>query len=36
MTELSVFKRGQIIGVGMKGTSVSKITELFDVARSTV
>ena len=36
MADLSDFKRGQIVGVRIAGTSVTKTVELFDVARSTV
>ena len=36
MTDLSNFKRGQIVGEHMAGASVTKTTELFGVARSTV
>ena len=36
MTTLSDIKRSQLVGACMAGTSVTKITELFGVARSTV
>ena len=36
MADLSDFKSGQIVGVGVVGTSVTKTAELFGVARSTV
>ena len=36
MVDLSGFKRGQIIGARMPGANVTKNTELFSVARSTV
>ena len=36
MAELSVFKSGLIVGICMAGISVTKTTELFGVARSTV
>ena len=36
MTDLSDFKRGQIVGVRVVGASVTKTAELFSVARSIV
>ena len=36
MAHLSDFKRDQIVGACMAGTSVTKTAELFGVARSTV
>ena len=36
MAHLSDFKRGQIVGACMAGTSVTKTAELFSVAKSTV
>ena len=36
MADLSDFKRGQIVGVRIVGASVTKASELFGVARSTV
>ena len=36
MTDLSDFKRGQIVGARMAGSSVTKTAEVFGVARSTI
>ena len=36
MTDLSDFKRDQIVGARTKGSSVTKTFELFGVVRSTV
>ena len=36
MADLSNFKRGQIVGALMAGSSVTKIAECFGVAMSTV
>ena len=36
MADLSDLKRGQIVGAHMAGASVTKTTELFGIARSTV
>ena len=36
MTDLSDFKRGQLVGACMAGTNMTKITESLGVARSTV
>ena len=36
MANLSDFKSGQVVGARMAGDSVSKINELFGVARRTV
>ena len=36
MADLSDFKRGQIVGARMAGTSVTKTFELFGIARCTV
>ena len=36
MADLWDFERGQILGAGMAGASVTKIAELFCVARRTV
>ena len=36
MADLSDVKRGQIVGVRMAGSSVTKTAELFGVARSSV
>ena len=36
MADLSDFKRSQIVGARMAGTSVTKSAELFGVARSNV
>ena len=36
MVDLSDFKRAQIVGAHMAGASVTKIAELFGIARRTV
>ena len=36
MADLSVFKRGKIVGARMAGARVTKTAELFGVARSSV
>ena len=36
MTDLTDFKRGQIVGSRMEGASVTKTVKLFGAARSTV
>ncbi len=36
MVDQSDFKRGQFAGTCMEGASITKTTELFGVARSTV
>ena len=36
MADLSDFKRGQFVGAHMAGASVTKMAELFGVAKSTV
>ena len=36
MADLSDFKKGQIIGAHMVGTSVTKTVQMFNISRSTV
>ena len=36
ITELSDFKRGQIVGAPMEGASVTKTVQIFGVSRGTI